>query len=81
MKTKIPLCRTIFSFSSKILYFAGMGALFGTFFNLRGVSSYFAQSPRGPVSLTVRTVIIRQKRDQIVGSNRSVSEVVAVSNR
>ena len=31
MKTKIPICRTIFGFSSKTSFFAGLGALFGNF--------------------------------------------------
>merc|ERR1712243_549308 len=30
-KTKIPLCTRIFCFSSKTSFFAGLGALFGTF--------------------------------------------------
>ena len=40
MKIKIPLCTTVFGFSSKTSFFAGLGALLGTFlvifFNYKG---------------------------------------------
>ena len=45
-KTKIPICRTIFVFSSKTSFFAVLGALFGTIlFNF--VSFFFLIAPRG----------------------------------
>ena len=39
IKTKIPYCGTVFGFSSKTSFFAGLGALFGTF--LLNCASFF----------------------------------------
>ena len=62
MKIKIPLCTTVFNFSSKTSFFAGLGALLGTFLVI--FFNYKAKIHKTKQKEASTTKMLREKKEK-----------------